>query len=179
MSWSSVRWGEMLSSLGLRIDFKKSILDNARTQLSKLYNIELIISRHCNAENMNNIPLMSPFPEHPSLVFFLTLFCAGWNSCSITIPVSFCILSTCWPYCIALLCLFRVTQLTTDHLPLLSVLYVSPTEIVAAVSITWSVFVSVCMKCVWLVRVCPLQTWVLWDEKIITHCTYLVSRSLI
>lgn len=29
----------------------------------------------------------------------------------------------------------RVTQLTTDHLPMLSVLCVSPTEIVAAVSV--------------------------------------------
>lgn len=34
-----------------------------------------------------------------------------------------------------LTCDHRVTQLTTEHLPLLSVLYVSPTEIVVAVSI--------------------------------------------
>lgn len=39
--------------------------------------------------------------------------------------------------------LLRVTQLTTDLLPLLSVLFVSPTEIVAAVNPTCSLFVCV------------------------------------
>lgn len=37
------------------------------------------------------------------------------------------------------LCPSRVTQLTTNHLPLLSVLYVNPTEIVAAVTTTHSI----------------------------------------
>lgn len=39
----------------------------------------------------------------------------------------------------------RVTQLTTTHLPLLSVLFVSPTEIVAAVSRTFCVYLCMCV----------------------------------
>lgn len=37
----------------------------------------------------------------------------------------------------------RVTQLTSDSLPLLSVLYISPTEIVAAVTMPRSMCLSV------------------------------------
>lgn len=55
--------------------------------------------------------------------------------------------SICWRRHIEVVCLFvclfRVTQLTTEYLPLISVLYVSPTEIVAAV--ISSIYLSVCL----------------------------------